>query len=177
MVTAVNTWSILLLRVSMRMFPFWINLWAQSHTGCSLPSHADFQDNIALWRQTWARPSLFSPLRAWKSGKRPSFLTRGTELDGRRWRRSDELSCPFSEEANIFAIVVIATATNLFFPSQWFKTIVQRQTQLCGNVMLLFPFLSEAAAKKTKLFSHYNLNFSHGLQRETHSTFTKNCLY
>lgn len=64
------------------------------------------------------------------------------------------------------------------FPSHWFKPVLQRQTQLRVIVMISLAFLSEAAAKKTKILFpvQVDLNVSPGLQRETHSMFTKNCL-
>lgn len=164
-VTAVNTWHILLLRVSMRMFPFGINFWTQSHTGCSLPSHVDFPDNIALWRQTWARPSFFSSLRAWKLGKSPSSLNLGpcgAELHSQtRAERSvsagDALmnwAAP-SQTKPTFLQLLSSQHPQICFPSHWFKLVLQRQTQFwfdCHD-LVCFSFWSSCKEDQNDLSS------------------------
>lgn len=172
--------AMMLLWASMRMFQFGMGLLMQSHTGCSLPSHADFPDSRALLRQTWARISLFSSLGAWKLAMRSSSADKGrlpppsilwhraaqSELEALSWTE-----LPFLRESQHLCIVV---TTTLVFPPSLLQNHLSGELQSHDYCDLVFFLPLE-----TKVFTPWrsHLWFSSALQRQTQSKFATKCLY
>lgn len=186
MVTAGNSSNaILLLWPSMRMFQFGMGLLMQSHTGCSLPLHADFPDSRTLLRQTRARISLFSSLWAWKSGMRPSSADKGwLPKPSVLWHRAaqSEKSTVRAGDAlmNQTALSQRKTASlqcrhrNCVFP----LSLLQNHLSETNSVTCLL-WCSFLFSQDTKIFTPWqsHLSFSSALQRQTRSTFATKCLY